>query len=189
MPEYESEEAVWRAFRQGDRAAFQQLYHRFANVLFNYGSKFTADRDLVRDAIQELFLRLWRDRTRLGDTTSVKYYLFKALRRDLVRALQRKARFVAEASLSGPAFAIEYAHEVALMQEELWQEQQDRLNLGLEQLSPRQREAIFLRFYENLSYQEVAEVMSITPKSTYKIIYKAIEMLQKHFKVFCLWLF
>ena len=62
-----------------------------------------------------------------------------------------------------------------------------RLKKASAYLTARQNEAIFLRFYEELSYEEVAEIMSITVKTTYKIMARALsELKEKYVHLFIL---
>ncbi len=74
---------LWDKFLQGDACAFGELMHRHYRDLFNYGTRFTKDKELVKDCIQDLFLSLWKNRLTLSRTEFVKYYLLKSLRRKL----------------------------------------------------------------------------------------------------------
>lgn len=80
--------ALWQAFKQGDRVAFERIYEQHIQPLINYGYKITTDRNLIQDCIQDLFVELWESRERLTNTDSVRFYLLKALRNKLIRHLQ-----------------------------------------------------------------------------------------------------
>src|SRR5690606_10543545 len=75
----------WCAFKNGDRNAFAEIYRQQVRDLLNYGYKVTSDRRLIEDSIQDLFFELWKNRAGLSDTTSVRFYLFKALRFKIMR--------------------------------------------------------------------------------------------------------
>src|SRR5690606_16061393 len=75
----------WCAFKKGDKKAFSTIYKAHIHDLLNYGYKVTSDRKLIEDSIQDLFLELWQNRERLSETTSIRFYLFKALRYKIVR--------------------------------------------------------------------------------------------------------
>lgn len=168
---------LWMAFKNGSTEAFDTLYRKHVQDLYNYGRKFTADADLVRDCIHNLFLELWNSRQSLDDVYVVKLYLFRGIRRKLIRAISQKNTM---RNLSP-----QEVFEVTLPYETHWVETQSaeeyKLHLlhTVNQLSKRQREAIFLKYYENLSYEEVAEVMSVNIHTVYNLISLAISKLRE----------
>ncbi|MGV3503614.1 MAG: RNA polymerase sigma factor [Adhaeribacter sp.] len=171
---------LWRAFKGGDRRAFSHIYRSHIQPLYNYGMKVAEEAELVEDCIQELFIYLWKTRENLGDTDSIKFYLFKALRRRIVTSQEESVRqSKKKVSASESQDAAEYSHEQFLVSRQLEEEQQQQLQLSLNALTKRQREAITLRFYDNLSFQEVAEVMSLNIKSTYNLVSKALDALKE----------
>jgi RNA polymerase sigma-70 factor (ECF subfamily) len=171
---------IWQDFREGSRDAYAHMYATYASVLYNYGYKIVPDQTLVEDCIQDLFEHLLKSRRNLGDTDSIKFYLFKALRREITGKLNRahKGAFAA-ADAADTDFQVVFSYETSLMEEELSRERQESLVKALNDLPARQKEAVFLRFYDNLSYEQVAAIMGIDTHSAYKIIYKAIASLQK----------
>jgi len=166
----------WNAFRQGDEKAYAHIYQTYAPVLFKYGMKVVTDRELVKDAIQDLFVYLWDAHKRLGPTDSIQYYLFRALRRVIMGKINAVSSTLNEDEIK----------EYILPYESQWIEQQTQehnellLNHELENLPQRQREAVFLRFYSNLEFDEIATLMGINRRAVYKLIYKAIDALQKN---------
>jgi RNA polymerase sigma-70 factor (ECF subfamily) len=171
---------VWNEFKNGSRDAYTYIYATYAPVLYNYGYKIVPDQTLVEDCIQDLFEHLLRSRRNLGDTDSIKFYLFKALRREITGKLTRayKGAFAA-ADAADPDFHVVFSYETSLVEEELGRERQENLVKALNDLPARQKEAVFLRFYDNLSYEQIAAIMGIDTHSVYKTIYKAIASLQK----------
>ena len=65
---YATDSELWQAFKEGDRAAFTQLYNLHIEDLLSYGYRVTSDRQLIKDSIQDLFLHLGRSRQNLADT-------------------------------------------------------------------------------------------------------------------------
>ncbi len=61
------------------------LYKSHIEILYRYGHKLTTDTQLVEDSIQDMFIELWNSRKRLSDTDSIKYYLFRILRRKITQ--------------------------------------------------------------------------------------------------------
>jgi RNA polymerase sigma factor (sigma-70 family) len=187
-----SYERIWLSFKQGDWSAYTTIYNGFYKLLNNYGYKFTRDTDVIEDAIQDLFVKLWNNKTSLGAPASVKNYLFKSLRSILFRKLKSNSRFMNLSEGDDYAFSFEISYDHQLIVEEEQRELQQTIQKVLSQLPARQREIVYLRFYEGLSYEEIAEVMSIHINSVYKLWYKVLDNLQatlKHVSSYILWHF
>lgn len=173
------DQVLWYRFRAGDRQVFSNLYRQHVQALYTFGLKVTDDAQLVEDCIQELFIYLWKHRHKLGDTDSIRFYLFKSLRRRIVSAqAQTMRQSKKKAGLTNRQDLSEFSYEQLLVLRQVEEEQQQKLTHSLNALPKRQKEAIMLRYYHNLSFQEIAKVMSLTIKSTYNLIAKAIEALK-----------
>lgn len=168
---------LWVAFKKGNTDAFDAIYRTYVQILYNYGRKFTADSDLVRDCIHNLFLELWNHRQSLGDVYAVRPYLFKGLRRKLMRELSQSHPI--QGFPQYETFAISTSYETQLLYDQLAEERKHHLLSVINKLSKRQREVIFLKYYENLSYEEVATVMGIHINTVYNLISLAISKLRE----------
>jgi RNA polymerase sigma factor (sigma-70 family) len=173
-----NEELLWSAFQQGDEAAYALIYERFVDGLYSYGQQITKDVALVQDCIQDLFVTLWNNRRNLGQAKSIKFYLSSSLKRDLLRRLKAQQTLVEEVE-DDYTFGITLDIEAIKIQEETNSEQLHRLNEALQKLPPRQKEALYLRFYENLSYEEISSLMEITPGVAYNFVYRGLAILKK----------
>ncbi|MCU0352888.1 MAG: sigma-70 family RNA polymerase sigma factor [Cytophagales bacterium] len=178
---------LWQAFREGDRAAYEQIYRMHAKGLCEYAYRFRLDQQTVHDCLQDLFVELWVKRERLSATDSINFYLMKALRNRLLRVLENQKR------LTGTPDA-DHAFELnALTDNRTWMEEQQeternrQLQQAIGQLTDRQREAVYLRFYQNLDYIEIAEMMSLEQQSVYNLVFRALQVLRK--KLSSAWLF
>lgn len=173
---------LWDAFRTGDRLAFEAIYDRYVQVLYNYGCKLSSDGSLVQDLIQDLFIEIWNSRDRLGPTDSIKFYLFRSLRRKIARAAQKADQHDPLDAALPDHFGLCTDPEAELMDEQSAVQRKTQLERALGQLTRRQKEAIYLRFYQGLSYEEVAEVMALEMKSTYNLVSRTLEILRAHLK-------
>jgi RNA polymerase sigma factor (sigma-70 family) len=175
---------VWKLFKQGDRKALDYVFEKYVRLLYAYGAKITRNTSLVEDSIQDLFVELWHRRTSISDVTSVKFYLLKSLRQKVVRNLARINEIpVDESTLQEYELEVEFSEEFKIIEDQVSVEQRDRLIHALSQLTKRQREAIYLKFYEKVSYQEIAEIMNLGIKSAYNLVGKAIDTLRNHINV------
>jgi RNA polymerase sigma-70 factor (ECF subfamily) len=184
---YDGDAGTWQRFLQGNREAFTTLYARFAPLLYNYGCKQCADPRLVEDCIQDLFEYLLQHRTRLAAVNNVKAYLFKAFRRTLLHKISNMRKNVPATLTDAAGFTIVISPENALISRQSEQRRQEQVKHALNALPPRMREALFLRFYEALSFEDIAAVMDIDQKSVYKMIYKALDKLRQKLADFPLW--
>lgn len=138
-----SEEEVWNRFRAGNQEALVYMYQHFHEALFRYAQQFRADPEAVKDSIQELFVQLHSTREKLGPTTSIKFYLFRSLRRLLAKESQFSKLWSREETLDGQAFDVVLSRESVLIEQEMGQDQQRRLQQAINKLPVRQKEAIY----------------------------------------------
>ncbi|MBD0255647.1 MAG: sigma-70 family RNA polymerase sigma factor [Cytophagales bacterium] len=175
-----SDPQIWLDFLRGSKAAYAHLYRQYFSTLYNYGYKLAQNRSLTEDCIQDVFLYILEHRESLSPTNSVKYYLFKALRSEILKRL--KKRLSTEGIEDGGGeenFSLAFSYESSWLEARITSERNQQLLNALNQLPARQKEAIFLRFYEGLSFAEIAEVMEVEQTSVYKVVYKGIASLQK----------
>ncbi|MGM0621342.1 MAG: RNA polymerase sigma factor [Bacteroidota bacterium] len=175
---------IWESFKAGNKEAFAQLYNQYVQVLFRYGTKLCPCDDLVKDAIQEVFLDLYQKRQK--NTTkpqNLKYYLILALKRNLIKKLQRKRKAVDGEIDFDLKFEPEYSIESIIIEEEEEKELQLKINEALRQLPARQKEALYLRFNESLDYPEVAQLLDVSVESARKQVYRALKTLREDSKV------
>nr|WKN37543.1 sigma-70 family RNA polymerase sigma factor [Tunicatimonas sp. TK19036] len=172
LPSYEPQ--LWDQFRRGDQQAYLTIYNRYADVLFRYGIKFTPDREQVLDCIHDLFVDLWERRNHLSSTSSIKYYLFRALRR-------RIAKSDGDELLSSLTDDVLYEEpqNFRWVVEESKVEKQRQIREAIQSLPKRQREVIYLRFFNNFTFEEAASIMGIDVRSAYNLTYKGLASLRK----------
>jgi RNA polymerase sigma factor (sigma-70 family) len=174
----EANSALWNSFKQGNWNAYTSLYNDYYNLLNNYGYKFTRNSNLIEDAIHDLFVRLWTTRSNLGNPASIKNYLYKSLRNTLIRKIKAEEKYTGIDTEEYPfGFEVTYINQAGLAIEE--KEFREKVKAVINTLPPRQKEIIYLRFYEGLPYDEIADIMSISINSAYKLLYKALENLQQ----------
>jgi len=174
--------AIWLEFKAGDWDAYTKLYNDYFKMLNNYGYKFTRDVNVIEDAVHDLFIKLWTNRATLGNPVSVKNYLYKSLRNIIFRKLQSQSRFVDLEDNPDYNFSFEISFDHQIIANEEARELQFKLRTVIKDLPARQQEIIFLRFYEGLGYEEIADIMEINTSSAYKLIYKAFSNLQTALK-------
>ncbi|AQG79058.1 RNA polymerase sigma factor [Spirosoma montaniterrae] len=181
MPQPFTDEQLWQQLRDGHEGAFAELMRRYHSPLVSYARKLTPDTARIDDAVQELFVELWTKRQSLGPTTAVRPYLLASLRRRLVRTLNRDRwlQFTGTDALDLP-FLAQFSVEERLIDDETQQQQLRRLNYLINTLPARQREALYLKFYQNLNNEQIAGVMHIGYQPATNLIYRALTYLRQH---------
>ena len=169
----------WDRMRNGDPSAFSWLYNRYFKLLYNYGRKIRAEHKALEDAIHDLFVDLWRSRANLSKTTSVRFYLYRSLRRRLLRNQTEDVFFIdgvirENVLMSAPCM------EQNIIDEEIRQHRVSHLNKLLNDLSPRQYEAMVLRFYDELSYEEIAGILNVNDQSARNLVQRGLAQLKQY---------
>jgi RNA polymerase sigma factor (sigma-70 family) len=174
------EHLLWELFKSGDEKALTTIFLNHYDDLFHYGNKLIADEEIVKDCIQNLFQKLWSRRDNLSEVKVIKPYLFKSLRRHIIdeRNLSKKKRQL-WASYEED-FDITFSHEDFLISQQISLEQGDRLAEAMNLLSKRQREALYLKFFDGLDYEKISEIMSLNLQSIRNLVYQAIKILKDH---------
>lgn len=171
---------LWQQLIQrGDRKALKVLYCQYANLLYNYGMHITHHPELVKDCMQDLFLDLLKNHQNLSPTTSVKFYLYKALRRKIVYEERKINRQMSNFMPMEETPDTQIFYELAEINGKVEQSKKERILESIQSLPKRQREVIQLIFFENLSREEIAEIMEIDTNSIYALTWKAIKTLRK----------
>lgn len=164
---------LWEAFKSGNQQAYAEIYKTNAEPLFRYGMQLCADEELVEDMIHDIFVDIWEKRKNLSEVKSIRLYLKFSLRRRILRKLKRINLFQNEEVLYQNSFKFSVQAESLAREAEQFQELSSRLLQVLDDLSPRQREVIYLRFYQDMSYDEIAELLSLDISYVYNLSSRA----------------
>ncbi|HKO79390.1 MAG TPA: sigma-70 family RNA polymerase sigma factor [Chitinophagaceae bacterium] len=167
---------LWESYKQGDAESFGKLFRRYYQPLFQFGSKFCSEHEQLEDSIQELFVELWQNKSQTN-VHSVKAYLFKALKYKLFRALQKKSGLALTTINDDTGF--EFSHETLLISKQESEEKTAKVIAAMRELSNRQKEIIYLKFYQELSYEEVSEVMGINYQVARNLFHQSVKALRK----------
>ena len=173
---------IWDLFRNGDENAFAVLFETFVEPLYRYGMKFVADENLVKDCIQDLFVKLHDNQASLSPAANPKFYLLLSMKNILLDAIAKNQRmlyippdelpFIATYITTGEGNETEEEEQIGEKFEQL-----------LQMLNPRQKEAIYLRYQLDLSYEEIAELLGINYQSARNLIHRAIQKIREQYGI------
>jgi RNA polymerase sigma factor (sigma-70 family) len=172
---------LWQALKRSEKAAYEILLKKYYPIVLNYGVRFYKDKEFVKDCVQDLFIEIWNRREYLADVVSVKSYLLQSIRKNIIRESSRLQWFREADKISDDHdFDVEFDIETYLISREVENELLQKLRFELDKLTKRQREAIFLRFNQDLSYEEIAIIMDINYRSVVNLIHEAIKAIRKN---------
>jgi RNA polymerase sigma factor (sigma-70 family) len=174
-----SDELLWLQVKVSDKLAFERLLAKFYQPLFQYGSKLTTDIELTKDCLQDLFLDIWEKRKKINEVDCVKAYLFMAFRNNLRRRI-KKEMFLGELSDKNDFSDESLSPELSYILEETQNWESTKLKKTISLLPERQKEALYLRFYEGLSYDEIAEIMQLNHQAVANYIHYALQKLRNY---------
>jgi RNA polymerase sigma factor (sigma-70 family) len=179
MPTRKDDE-LWQDFQRGSHAALEVIFLSHYDDLYHYGLKLTGDEELVKDCLQDLFFKLWKNRLSLSSVKVIRPYLYKSLRHVISNAITASSRKKKLTQLAASdTYNVTFSQEDFLIQQQHALEKNQKLLATLNGLSNRQREAIYLRFFGELDYGKIAEVMNINPQSVRNLVHQAFKLLKE----------
>ncbi|ASZ10658.1 sigma-70 family RNA polymerase sigma factor [Chitinophaga pendula] len=170
----------WERLRQGEESALFSIYQQYYNQLYKYGLRVTGDASLVADHINQVFMELWEHHGSLKEVRNVKGYLLTYLKRKIFRDQEQRRRhdlFLKEQVNEDLSFQLSV--EEHMIQLQLREDQRRQLLAAVNNLSLRQRELIRLRYFDELSYEEIARKTRLSTRTVYNNISLAIHALKK----------
>ncbi|UZR97786.1 RNA polymerase sigma factor [Chondrinema litorale] len=182
--EEKNEMEIWKEFKFGSEVALIAIYKHFYKSLYNYASQFTRDKELIKDAIQDLFIELIQKRKKLSDTSSIKYYLFKSVKTNITAKLKRKGRInLIDNLLNGYDFELSFSTEQHLINHQLTEDNKVKISQSLKMLTRKQKEIIYYFYFEGLNLKEISGLMDFTnQKSAQNLLYKSVKALRNKIK-------
>ena len=173
--------SIWNSFKEGDQAAFAEIYNLYFDDLYSYGIRLLEDENKIKDYIHDLFVKLCTNKKKLSDITNVKTYLIISLRGSIYNKLQRRKEYFLprEKFEEQEKFKLVFnpittrdAHAAEAIKEKA-------LSAALNKLTPRQKEVIYLRYFLGIGYEAIGTIMSISVKGVYKLNARGLDMLKE----------
>ncbi len=175
---YPGRKKVWDAFINGDPNSFKSLFEFYYGEMYGYGLKLCNNSELVKDCIQDLFKTIWERSEKLDHIKSPNVYLFVSLRRKILkRVRESKKNRINISDVEEASFAC-FGNEDIIITNEIKHKNKQKLKEALNQLSNRQREIIYLHFYNGMSYGEIEKILSINRQSVRNHVYRGMETLR-----------
>ena len=159
--------------QSGDINAFSRLYDLHVNMLFNYGCKLTTDKELLKDCIHDVFIKIYNKRMDLGEIANLKSYLFISLKNKLCDESRKRTNYsdLQVEDLNSVATENVENDYISLEMESVSNE---RVKYLLNQLPPRQKEALTLYYIQEKKYEDICMLMDMNYQSVRNLIHRGI---------------
>jgi RNA polymerase sigma factor (sigma-70 family) len=171
---------ILEALRNDDERALDYLFTTYYNTLYRVGIKWSLDSQLTEECIQDVLRDIWQYRHTLSDIQSFEAYLKSSLKKRIARHVKQNQQlsfFDLSIIENTEPLPINTYEDILIHQEEdaLRKKQ---LQLALNELSPRQKEIIILKYFEERSYKEIAEHTNLQVDTIYKILHEGLKRLR-----------
>ncbi|WP_026729789.1 RNA polymerase sigma factor [Flavobacterium denitrificans] len=175
---------LWNKLKDGDEKSFSILFERYYADLVRYGNSLSPFEEKVQDCIQDVFTDIWIYRNSLQSSVVVKAYLLSSVRKRIARLHERDHIFRKTASTDSIAFLLEFSvdHELLDEADDDAKEKIIHLNKLLNDLPARQKEALYLRYHQGLSVEQIAEMLDVNYQSASNLLHRGLMALRKDWK-------
>lgn len=177
----------WKLFLEGDDQAYSWIYTHYIQVLYNYGLQITPDSEIVKDCIQDVFVKIYKAKKKLTVPQNPKVYLMIALKNNIYNTFNQ------ERLQKNYAFSLYQTEEQLTVKnefidQEARHEEMNNIKRMMKILTPRQREVIYYRFIEELSYDEICQIMGLNYQSAYNLLQRSLQKIREAYGVTGIWM-
>ena len=172
----------WNCFLSGDDDALSKVYEKTYRNLFSFGTTFTQDTELVKDCIQDVFVWILQKRAYLPKVNNVKVYLLSALKNTPFDEFKKQnvyRKFVDSYDIEEEPADI--SEEERIITQESDMALQNLTAKYKSALTKRQQEIIHYRFVEELTIEEIAELLNINYQSVANIVQRSLKKIRNFF--------
>lgn len=168
---------VGRVADAGDQLAFKELFTLFFERLLSYASAITKDQQVSQEHVEDVFVRLWVNRSMLRSVNNLSFYLYTSVKNASINYLNRnkQARFSLKATMNEEEYRTEYSPENIFVEKELFRS----LDCAIESLPPKCRLVFRLVKEERMSYKQIAALLDISLKTIENHMNVAIKKILK----------
>ena len=174
-------------FLEGDDQAYIWIYTHYIQVLYNYGLQITPDSEIVKDCIQDVFVKIYKAKKKLTVPQNPKVYLMIALKNNIYNTFNQ------ERLQKNYAFSLYQTEEQLTVKnefidQEARHEEMNNIKRMMKILTPRQREVIYYRFIEELSYDDICQIMGLNYQSAYNLLQRSLQKIREAYGVTGIWM-
>lgn len=163
---------------RGEKGAFESFYKDSYNELYIYGLQIEKNEEFLKDYLQNFYLELFVNTDKFIPKGNILPYILRSFRHFVLKAQKKEQKIQ---NISFLPIEGEESPEVKICREEEIQEQSAQTSAILDELTPREREIIYLRYFQELDAKEIASILSIQHQVVRNLAYRAISKVRKKF--------
>jgi RNA polymerase sigma-70 factor (ECF subfamily) len=186
-PDAAAQDLAWMArIKEGDTEALRELIEAHQHRIIGTVAKMLGDDSDAEDIAQQVFIRVWKSAARYEPTAKFTTWLFKITRNLVFNELRRRKRHPAqsldaprddERPLQMPDTGVK-APDTSLLDEEM----QAAIQRAIDELPETQRMAVVLRRYDDISYEEIGEILDPSVPAVKSVLFRARTELREKLK-------
>ena len=171
----------WNIFLSGNNDGFSKIYDMLIHDLFSFGTTLTSDTELVKDCIQDVFVRLYQNRKRLAPVDNIKVYLLIALKNALINEFKKQQVFQQHMDVYGVEEhkeLLDESEEERIIAQESDEAAKNKVAIYTSVLTKRQQEIIHYRFVDELTIEEIAKLLNVNYQSIANTIQRSLKKIR-----------
>jgi RNA polymerase sigma-70 factor (ECF subfamily) len=175
----ESDQAVFLAIQSGQTNAFEMLFKTYYQPLCRYANSYLKDPDDAEEIVQAAFIGLWEKRKAISIESSLKSYLYRAIRNSCLNQLkheQVKQKYFAQETQNDEAQSAPADHLA------IHSELEDKIQAAIQTLPEQCRLIFTMSRFEELKYQEIADQLNLSVKTVENQMGKALKIMRAQLK-------
>jgi RNA polymerase sigma factor (sigma-70 family) len=174
----------WQKLKAGDMQGLQALYDMHADALYAYGMALCRDADRVKDCLQDLFLAFWNNHQHINIPRSGKAYLMVSFRRRIFDPGPKSNLNTTPLEDTGAdRMTATDDMETDWIRTEDETQRMEQLEKAMEKISDRQREIIHMKYYQQMDYDDIGQVMGLNYQSARNLVNRALMALRREMTV------
>lgn len=177
MEKLDSYNFLFKKIQNEDIKAFDTLYNQFFTPLCIFASRYIADQNTIQDCVQDVFLKIWRDKESITITTSIRSYLITATRNTCLNLIEKEKNQTSYEQHILNTYD-PYTSQDLLSMEEI----EEIIENAIQQLPQKHQEVFRMSRFENMTYKEIAKQQNISIKTVESYMHKSLSTLSKLLK-------
>ncbi|GAB3651687.1 RNA polymerase sigma-70 factor [Echinicola sediminis] len=165
-----------KALAEGSQDAFDQLFRKYSKKIYHVARKMRLGHEDAEGVVQEVFIKVWKNKERLDPELSFNAYLIAIVRSIVIRQVQRKAKLISYKENLSP-----FLDKSDNQTEDyiIFSDMMDLSSKVMESLPPKQKQVFMIKNMEHLSIDEIAEKLQVSRKTVKNQIFRASKSLKE----------
>lgn len=160
-----------------DIAALTTLFNEVYDDLYDFGKNISGDSELTKNIIHDLFIYIWEKRKKLSQIQYLKAYIFKVLKNRIIKEISLDKGRV---SLSDPHIIdIDFSKYNFTAEDSFSKETKKAIINMLNSLTASEKHVVYLKYYQGMSYDEIASVMDIKNQSARNLMTRTLKRMKQ----------